>query len=121
MNFAHILCQRVIGGWAVNPSRGYFWLQFMLLLPCNATDRAEVHNLPTLEEESRDGREKVGKMRSGVAESGTAKNMTGTSSVLCELRDVGHGHSSFPWSGMGDDIRMKCCCVGSLGGRDVAC
>lgn len=53
MNFAHIICQRVIGGRAVNPSRGYFWLQFMLL-PCNATDRAEVHNLPTLEEESPD-------------------------------------------------------------------
>lgn len=71
----------------MNPSRGYFWLQFMLL-PCNATDRAEVHNLPTLEEESSDEAGKGGQMRSVMAESGTAKNMTGTSSVLCSLGDV---------------------------------
>lgn len=58
-------------------------------------------------------------MRSVVAESGTAKNMAGTSSVLCMVRDVAHGRSSFP--DMLEDIRMAYCCVAPLGGRDAAC
>lgn len=97
-----------------------------MLLSCNATDRAEVHNLPTLGEESRDGWEKVGKMRCVVAESGTAKNMTGTSSVLCALRDVFLGDSTdeLVFAGVLDDIRMECCWVfppGSWRPGNVVC
>jgi len=119
----------MIGGRAVNPSiRIYFWVQFMLL-SCNAIQPAEVHNLPTLEEE-REGRDgKVGKTRCVVAESVRAKNMLGNfrfNSVLWMLRYVDLEDSTDVFlfeCFMFNDIRMECCCLLArlgVGGRSTS-